>query len=667
MARLRIVLLGGLEIAGGDATARASLTRKAQALVAYLALQGARGQSREKLAELLWGHSAEEQARANLRQTLSSIRKALNGDGTACLVADGDRISLAGQDIDLDVALFERLVAEATPDALNHAAVLYKGDLLDGFSLKEDSFESWVRAERERLRHLATDALTRLIAHCEDVGDIERCAATAARLLALDPLREAVHRILMRAYAAQGRQASALKQFDFCRDILKRELGVEPEPKTVALYRDIRQQRAAAPEDETDTAPKLEAKGPPPSGCPSIAVLAFTNLSGDAEQEYFADGITEDIITELSRFRELSVVSRNSSFVFKGKATALREVGEKLKVDYVVDGSIRKTGNRVRVTAQLVDAKDDNHIWADRYDRDLEDIFEVQDDVVRRVSSTLVGRLEHERQERTRRQSKSQLKAYDLYLRGREQFFNLSIEDNLKARDLLMAAIEIEPEYAAALALSSEVSLRNWLNGWSVTPEQDLADSFTAAKRADELDDQDSRVQTALGVAYIFQRNLDKAKHHFEIALKLNPNDTRVLVYYSRQAVFDGYTEKAVELCHRALSLNPYGKYGYNLGIACFVAREYRQAIEQLDGIRNPPATILALLAASYAMAGDTAKAASTHARFCEAAEVCPVLADLKRPEDWQGFFSARWPFRSPEDLAHLLDALDRAGLPVRI
>jgi adenylate cyclase len=402
-----------------------------------------------------------------------------------------------------------------------------------------------------------------------------------------------------------------------------------------------------------------------PRDKPSIAVLPFVNMSGDAEQEYFADGITEDIITELSRFKELSVVSRNSSFVFKGKTAPVREIGVKLKVDYVVEGSIRKSGNRVRVTAQLIDAKDDNHIWADRYDRDLEDIFEVQDDVVRRVSSTLVGRLEHERQKRTRRQSKSQLKAYDLYLRGREQFFNWSIEDNLRARDLLKAAIEIEPEYAAALALSSEVLLRNWLNGWSGNPEQDLAESFSAAKRADEIDDQDSRVQTALGLAYVFQRNLDKAKHHFEIALKLNPNDTRVLVYYSRQAVFDGDTEKAVELCHRALNLNPYGKYGYNLGIACFVARDYRQTIELLDGIRNPPATILALLAASYAMAGDTARAASTHARFREAAKVCAVLAGLKRPEDWQEFFSARWPFRNPEELEHLLGALGRAGLPV--
>ncbi len=308
MAGLRIALLGGLEIAGGAAAARTTLTRKARALIAYLALRGARGQSREKLAELLWGNSAEEQARANLRQALSSIRKALNGDGTVYLVTDGDQISLAGPDIDLDVALFERLVAEATPDALKRAAVLYKGDLLDGFSLKEDSFEAWARAERERLRHLACDALTKLIAHCDEVGDSERCVETAARLLTLDPLREAAHRILMRAYAAQGRHASALKQFEACRDILKRQLGVEPEPETVALYRDIRKLRAGTPSDTIEPAPQPEAVGPPLPDGPSVAVLPFENKSGDHDQSYFSDGLTENIITGLTRFREILVI-----------------------------------------------------------------------------------------------------------------------------------------------------------------------------------------------------------------------------------------------------------------------------------------------------------------------------------------------------------------------
>jgi adenylate cyclase len=386
----------------------------------------------------------------------------------------------------------------------------------------------------------------------------------------------------------------------------------------IALDGGVDANEAATTSTQSAVLPKLTDK-------PSIAVLPFNNMSGDPEQDYFSDGM----------------------------------------VDYVVEGSIRKAGSRVRVTAQLIDARSDTHIWADRYDRSLEDIFEVQDDVVRRVASTLVGRLEYERQERARRQSKSQLRAYDLYLRGRELIFNWTKSDNLKARDFLEAAIEIEPDYAAALALSSEVLLRMWLNGWSENPEQDRAESFDAARRAGEIDDQDSRVHTAMGLVYIWERNLDKAKHHFETALKLNPNDTRVLIYYSRQAVFDGQTEKAIELCHRALKLNPYGKYSQHLGIPYFVTRQYQQAIELLDTISNPPAQTLTLLAASYAMAGDEAKAASTYARFGDVAKACPVISSLSQPEDWQEYFSERWPFRNAEDLEHLIEALGKAGFPV--
>jgi adenylate cyclase len=248
--------------------------------------------------------------------------------------------------------------------------------------------------------------------------------------------------------------------------------------------------------------PTVAVSAPKPTTAkPSIAVLPFVNMSGDPEQEYFSDGITEDLITELSRFRELSVVSRSSSFVFKGRNATITEVSEKLKAQYLVEGSIRKAGNRVRVTAQLIDANTDQHIWADRYDRQLEDIFEVQDDIVHRVASTLVARLEHQRQERARRRSKSELRAYDLYLRGREHFFSWSLDDNLKARDLLRLAIDTEPEYAAALALLSEVQLRMWLNGWSDHPNDDLAESFAAAQKAVEIDDQDSRTHTALGLA----------------------------------------------------------------------------------------------------------------------------------------------------------------------
>ncbi len=432
----------------------------------------------------------------------------------------------------------------------------------------------------------------------------------------------------------------------------------------VRVHRFVRE--GHADRDGTHGGPGTSAEATSKAGDkPTIAVLPFINMSGDPEQDYFSDGITEDIITELSRFKDLSVVSRNSSFAFKGKAVSVREIGERLGLDYLVEGSIRKAGNKVRVTAQLIDTRSDNHIWAERYDRSLEDIFEVQDDVVRRVASTLVGRLEHERQERTRRQSASQLQAYDLYLRGRELFFTWTKDDNAKARDFLAAAIAIEPEHAPALALSAEVLLRMWLNGWSEDPQRDRKESFEAAKRAISLDDQDSRVHTALGLHYLWNRNLDRAKHHFETAIKLNPNDTRALIYYSRQAVYDGDFEQGIALCHRALNLNPYGKYNYNLGIAYFAVRQYRQAVELIDTIDDPPAQVLALLAASQAMAGDAAGAAASYRRFQESARACPVIVGLSTPADWRAYFSDRWPFRNAEDAEHLLKALAKAGFPL--
>jgi adenylate cyclase len=398
---------------------------------------------------------------------------------------------------------------------------------------------------------------------------------------------------------------------------------------------------------------------------PSIAVLPFDNMSGDPNQQYFSDGVTEDIITELSRFRELIVISRTSSFVFRGQGTPIAEIARKLGVQYVVEGSIRKSGKRVRITAQLIDANGDKHIWAEHYDRELEDIFEVQDDVVHRITGTLVGRLEDERQERAKRQSRSELRAYDMYLRAREHFFSWSPEENRKAAELLGRTIEIEPDYAAALALLSEVHSRDWFNGWSLDPQNDLANSRRLAARAIELDDEDSRTHTSMGLADLFRNEPDRAKHHFETALRLNPSDARVLIYYSRHAVLDGRPERGVELINRALQLNPFGKYNWYLGLARFAAHHYEEAIELFRNVRDPSPAVEALFAGSFAQLDRMDEAKTAYTRFLELAGKAPMMQALKDATDWRNYFSARWPFRDKADLEHLLNALSKAGLPV--
>ncbi len=666
MAGLRIALLGGLEIAGGEITARASLTRKTRALVAYLALQGARGQSREKLAELLWGNSAEEQARANLRQALSTLRKALNGDEVAYLVADGDQISLAGRDIDLDVAKFEWLVAEATPDALKRAVALYKGDLLDGFSLKEESFEAWARAERERLRHLASDALTKLIAHCDEVGDTERCVETAARLLTLDPLREAAHRILMRAYAAQGRQASALKQFEACRDILKRELGVEPEPETVALYRDIRQQRAVAPEGETDTARKREAESPPLPDGPSVAVLPFENKSGDPDQSYFSDGLTENIITGLTRFREVFVIGVKSTLVVREQAPDLREMGRALGVAHIVEGSVRKAGDSVRVTAQLVDAATGQRLWAENYDRTLDDIFAVQDEITDVIVATLAGQIEQLELRRAAKKPTENPVAYDCLLRGRQCLSHYTKDGELEARRHFERALELDPNYAAAYAGLSISFIHEYEASWSEAPEDALERAYTLAQKAVALDDADSPARYAIASACFYRGQHELAKVHIEKALELNPNDYHNICAKGWFLAFSDRPSEGVDCSIEAMRLNPLVPDNclFTIGMAEYVAGRYEEALAAFGKTKGWGLLRPAWIAACYAQLGRDAQARAAGAEVRELAPSDRSVPDEDDIERWRAYWLRLMKFEDPNDRARFLQGLRKAGLP---
>jgi len=246
MTALRVTLLGGFEVRLGSGVAVRLPTRKAQALLAYLAARPGRSHPRDMLASLLWGEASEGHARGGLRHALVALRRALAGPGASALLVQGQMLGLDADRVDVDVATFERSVAEDTPEALEKAAELYHGDLLLGFSVNEPLFEDWLVGERERLREMALEALARLLAHQTSAASTERAIQTAVRLLALDPLQEPVHRTLMRLYARQGRRGAALKQYQACVGALKRELGTEPEAETRTLYQELIRRPAAS-------------------------------------------------------------------------------------------------------------------------------------------------------------------------------------------------------------------------------------------------------------------------------------------------------------------------------------------------------------------------------------------------------------------------------------
>ena len=330
---------------------------------------------------------------------------------------------------------------------------------------------------------------------------------------------------------------------------------------------------AGAPVNGTDA-----AATPITTRKPSIAVLPLVNMSGDPEQEFFADGLTEDIITELSRFRDLLVISRNSTFVHKGKAVKVQEVARELGVEYVLEGSVRKAGDRVRVTVQLIDAQTDRHVWAERYDRKLEDIFAIQDEVTGAIVSTLPGRVEAATQERAKRQRTDNMAAYECVLTAKVLHHRSQREANAEAQILLDRAIALDPNYAHAHAWKACVLGQTWVYGWCEDRDATFQQVAAELQIALALDDNDSDVHRILAAVNLTRDDHERAAYHQERALALNPNYDIVVVQQGELLTWLGRPEEGIDWIRKAMRLNPYHpeRFWNHLGRAPLLRREIR-------------------------------------------------------------------------------------------
>jgi adenylate cyclase len=372
----------------------------------------------------------------------------------------------------------------------------------------------------------------------------------------------------------------------------------------------LNEEMASAPDGAKDTAPT-----PGISKKPSIAVLPFANMSGDPEQEFFADGLTEDIITELSRFHDLLVISRNSTFVYKGKAVKVQEVAREFGVDYVVEGSVRKAGGRVRVTVQLIDAETDRHIWAERYDRELEDIFAIQDEMTRAIASTLPGRVEAASHDRAKRKRTDNMAAYECVLAAKILHHRSNRDDNAQAQSLLDRALSLDANYAHAHAWKACVLGQTWVYGWCVDRDLCFQQVSSELETALALDDNDSDVHRILAALNLNRDDHDKAAYHQERALALNPNYDLVVVQQGELLTWLGRPEEGIDWIKKAMRLNPYHpeRFWSHLGRAYYCAEKYAEAAEAFSRITRPDQTHHAFLAAIFAQMGN-AVAAGAHA-----------------------------------------------------
>jgi TolB-like protein/Tfp pilus assembly protein PilF len=403
---------------------------------------------------------------------------------------------------------------------------------------------------------------------------------------------------------------------------------------------------------------------PPLPDKPSIAVLPFENLSGDREQEYFADGMVEEIITALSRFRGLFVIARNSSFAYKGRAIDVKQVGRELGVRYLLEGSVRNAGNRVRISGQLIDAATGAHLWAERFDGPLDDIFDLQDQVTASVTGAVFPRLEEAEIERAKRKPTVSLDAYDYYLRGEHRLCanQMTREANDEALQLFNKAIQRDTDFALAHARAARCYVYRKANSWMVDRGQEVAAAEWLARRAVDVGRDDAVSLSYAGhvLAYVVG-DLDDGAAFVDRALILNPNLAVAWGSSGWMKICFGQPDQVIENMARALRLSPVDPrlfvWQAYTGLAHFCAGRYDEAVSWAErSLRDKPnfATALRVLGASHALAGRLVESRKAMARLRQSDPELRIstLGDVMSP------------FRRPEDRAKSVEGLRLAGLP---
>jgi TolB-like protein/Tfp pilus assembly protein PilF len=390
----------------------------------------------------------------------------------------------------------------------------------------------------------------------------------------------------------------------------------------------------------------------PPLDKPSIAVLPFANMSSDPEQEYFVDGLADDLITDLSKIPGFLVIARNSTFAYKGRAVDIRSIAKDLGVRYVIEGSVRRSSTRLRINAQLIDATNNSHLWADRFDRDLADVFLLQDEIVGKIVNALTGALPSP--VIPSRRKATNLESYDLFVRGRALVLQ-SPESNRTARPLLEKAIELDPEFADAHAWLAMSHAFAWAyGGQAKEPHHSLA--LAAAQRAVALDPENADAHTILGDLLMYEGDLDKSETELAIALRINPNHANAWAFLGELKVSEGMLLEGVELALKAFRLNPHPPawYYWLLGYTQYAARQYEDAVQTLRHEATHQSGSSRLLAASLAQLGRLDEAKEEARRFL-------ALYPNYSIQHWASIV----PFRREADRQHFIDGYAKAGLPI--
>ncbi len=638
----RASLLGGADFFA-DGAPVALRSKKLAALAAYL-LSQRRAVPREKLAGLFWGAQFDRQAAQNLRQALTRLRRAFGAD---VIEAERDAVAIRARAFDCDVALFEAVIAEGDPAALPAAADLYRGDFLDGLDLAEEGWRDWVEIERARLRALALGALDDLAANALQRRDYPEALARAERALEIDPLSETAHRARLAALGGLDRRGEAARaQRDFA-DRLRAELGVAPSGETVAVFERVRKDApagSAGAEDEPRTA--------------SIALLPF-RAAGDGDQaRTIAEGLVESVAATLAKISGIHVVATASTASYRDGDAHPARVGREQGVRSLLSGSVQVVGDRLRVTAALIDAASAEQIWAERYDRPLDDLLAVLDELTKEIVTELQIQLSDGEQARIWARSARDVVAWEAVVRATALIHSHHREGMIEARRLARVAAARDPGFAAAWAAEGWT---HWLDGrwdWTEDREASLRRALELAEKALSLDPESPDARSLKAVALAHLGAHDAAVVEINRAVALAPAHAHIAALASYLLRLHGEPRRAIALAERAIRLSPVHPPWYlnALAAACADAGEHERA-ERLfrESVRRDPDVVIphAMLATLLGGQG----------RLSEARAAVEAILSLD-PD----FSAERWcsqhPHRDRRSRKKQLEALLAAGAP---
>lgn len=663
-------LLGGFEMFE-DSRQILLPARKDRALVAYLALNAGRPQSREHLAALFWGDISDAGARRNLRHCLYTLRRALGADVASRLLVSGRSdvewpVGVAA----VDVHRLETLISERTSASMAEAAPLFRGPLLDGLTVGETAFDDWLDGQRRSVLRLLERMVEGLVESASQNGLAPLAIEAAEKLVAVDPLNEQARRLLMSAYAAGHRRSDAVRQYKDCVELLREELGVEPEKATTHLYLEIVSRSA----HDDPASPRVKIEEPrrfktelersrPIADWPSIAVLPFSISGATPKETVLSLGLADELIELLYRYRWLRVIARASSFNYRSQNKDSQMVARDLDVRYVIHGTIQLWKTRIRCNIQVMDSTTGECVWANHIEQKISDIFALVDDLGRSIVGELEPALGRTERRRAMRQPADDLSTWSCYHRGVDHFFKFHRNDVEPAIRLLTHACRLEPQFSPAHAYLALAQQWTVMHGLAASGDSALENAHMAAAQAVELDPDSALARYARARIELYKNNLELASSDIRDVVTACPSFAgghfALGCYYVRIGQYaDAHSALSDAEC--LSPRDPELGYFHTLRARAYLAEQsYEKAKEwALRGLRVPnsnPWPILSTLVSALGHLGDKKEAALT-------------LNDLervtRRPRTVRLYRDLMARTMGKSFLEHFLEGLRRAGMP---